>query len=289
MSFDVEAMRRASVLLTRAPGPPVHRSRTFSIATGPAPGAIHLRTYELERYRGDVGITLFLHGGGWVHGGLNSHDAMCRRLAVGIGGPVVAVDYRLAPEHPFPAAVHDALAAYDWAQTYGSTLGVDATRIGFVGDSAGGTVACSAALMARDTGVRVPRFQVLMYPATDATSRPVDEAHAAVGDPGLSRDKVNWYWRQYLGGADPHSTYASPLQANLEDLPATLIIVAERDPLCQEGARLGSRIAAAGGNAVVRCYSDVHHGFIANMEVDETARRAATQMHDWVRSQFRLR
>jgi acetyl esterase len=264
----------------------VHRSRTFSIQAGAAAVPIQLRTYELEHYGDDAGITLFLHGGGWVQGGLDSHDAMCRWLAVGIGGPVIAVDYRLAPEHPFPAAVHDALAALGWAREQGSMLGVDAGRVGFVGDSAGATIACSAALVARDTGLKPPSFQVLMYPATDAFQRAANGALPGETGSGLSRDKLDWYWQQYLGDADPRSAYASPLHAYLGGLPATLIIVAGRDPLAAEGGELGSRIVAAGGVAVVRRYAAADHGFIADIEVDDTARRGATEMHEWIKSQF---
>ncbi len=241
----------------------------FPIATvadrtipGPA-GAIPVRQYTPVG-EGPFPLVVFYHGGGWVLGDLNSHDVLCRGICHHAGAVVLAVDYRLAPEHPFPAAVEDADAALQWASAHTSELGADAARLAVCGDSAGGNLAAVVAQLARDRGGPQVRFQALIYPATDFTATfPSLEANASA--PILPRETIDWFKGHYI--ADPAQMQlatASPmLSERMSDLPPAYILTAEYDPLCDEGEAYGAKLRDAGVPVVISRYDGMVHGFLA--------------------------
>lgn len=185
-------------------------------------------------------ILMNFHGGGWVTGSIEGDDLRCQRLAAGAGCIVISLDYRLAPEHPFPAPLEDCWAACQWAHDHAGEIGGDPARIAVSGASAGGNLAAAVALMARDRGAAFPVAQLLFYPVMDATSR--DE-----GPPGgpyyLTRASMDWYWERYLpSGQDRSDPLVSPgLASNFNQLPLALVITAELDPLAAEARDCGAR------------------------------------------------
>ena len=220
-------------------------------------GAIPARVYEAEA--DDSAPTLvYFHGGGWVVLGLESHDSACRSLCARAGCRVVSVDYRLAPEHRYPAAAHDCYAATRWVA---DELG--ASRIAVGGDSAGGNLAAVTALMARDMGGPDIALQALLYPVTNVASFDTDSyAEYATGH-GLTASLMRWFGAQYAGAVGAESDpYVSPLLApNLAGLPPALVITAEFDVLRDEGEAYASKLAAAGVQTDCVRYNGMHHGF----------------------------
>jgi acetyl esterase len=210
-------------------------------------GPLTLRLYRPAAAAGTLPALLYCHGGGFVLGGLESHDAICRTIAAEAGSVVVAVDYRLAPEHPYPAAVEDAVAALDWLNAGPAELGGRLPAIAVGGDSAGGTLAAVLALHARDRGMALA-LQVLVYPAVDQggdypSRRRLAEGHL------LTADEIAWFSRQYFGPrAEPElAADASPIRApSHAGLAPALIITAAFDPLADEGAAYAERLRAAG-------------------------------------------
>jgi acetyl esterase len=210
-------------------------------------------------------LVVFFHGGGFVFGGLDSHyDVTCRALCAGADCHVLSVDYRLAPEYPFPAAVRDADLALDWAAAEAAALGADPRRIVLAGGSAGGNLAAVAALRARDRGGPVLCGQLLFYPVTDApgpTQSYLDFAHGFY----LTRADMDWFWRQYIPnpeqGTDPA---AAPLRAtDLAGLPPALIVTAGHDPLRDEAEAYAVRLRQADVPVVLQRYPGMIHGFLA--------------------------
>jgi acetyl esterase len=215
------------------PGEPVHRAEDHKIP-GSA-GEIPVRIYTPSPK--PRGIVVFYHGGGWVLGGLPSHDYVCRALTNGSGCVVVAVDYRLAPEHKFPAAAEDSYAATKWASENAASLGSDANHLAVCGDSAGGNLAAVVSLMARDRGGPNIRCQVLIYPAIDAAMDTASQKRFVEEGQVLSQRTMDWFWKHYLRNSDDAANpYACPNKAaNLKNLPPALVITAEYDPLYDEG------------------------------------------------------
>ena len=194
---------------------------------------------------------VFLHGGGWVIGDLDSHDGVCRRICNGVDAVVVAVHYRRAPEHKFPAAADDAYDALTWAAANAPDLGIDETRLAVCGDSAGGNLAAAVALMARDRGGPALRFQALVYPVTDVVEV-ADEAYPSRVENGtgyfLTTAAMRWYRDQYLADeADAADPYCSPVMAtSLAGLPPAYVLTAEYDPLRDEGEHYGAQTGGRG-------------------------------------------
>ena len=204
---------------------------------------------------------VWLHGGGWVVGSLVSHDPVCRYLASRTPCCVVAVDYRLAPEHPFPAGLEDSWAATEWTIEHASELGVDPARVAVGGDSAGGNLAAAVALRARDRGLPLA-FQALVYPVTDFDLDTDSYREHATGL-NLSKAKMEWYWRLYLDGADPLQPEASPLRAEtLAGVAPALVQTAEHDVLRSEGEAYAVRLREAGVPVKLGHYDGMIHGFI---------------------------
>lgn len=208
-------------------------------------------------------VLVYFHGGGWTIGDLDTHDTLCREIANGSGCAVVAVDYRMAPEHRFPAAVDDCLAATYWIHRNAAELGVDATRLAVGGDSAGGNLAAVVAIAARDAGDLPIVFQLLVYPATDA--RCAMPSHTTNGQGYLlTRDSIRYFHDHYI--ADPAHDLdwrASPLlREDLGNLPPALVLTAGYDPLRDEGLAYAQRLSDAGNRATQICFERQIHGFI---------------------------
>jgi acetyl esterase len=221
-------------------------------------GPLRIRVYRPEG--GPHPAIVWLHGGGWVVGSLASHDPVLRALAARTPCCVVAVDYRLAPEAPFPAALDDAWAALAWTAARAAELGTDPARLAVGGDSAGGNLAAVLARHARDRGVRLA-LQALVYPVTDHDFESPSYRRHAEGL-NLTRAKMQWYWDSYLAGHDPHDPDASPLRAaDLAGVAPAVVQVAEHDPLLSEGEAYARRLADAGVAVTLTRYDGVIHGF----------------------------
>jgi acetyl esterase len=210
---------------------------------------------------------VFFHGGGWVICDLDSHDGTCRRIANAVGAVVVSVDYRLAPEHPYPAAADDAYAATAWTAEHADELGIDTQRLAVAGDSAGGNLSAAVALMARDKGGPSLALQAMVYPVIDnsasANSYP-SKTDNAVGY-FLTTAQMDWYRGQYLhDDAHGDEPYCSPLHAEtLEGLPPAIILTAEMDPLRDEAEHYGALLDAAGVPVLVHRVPGMFHGFFS--------------------------
>jgi acetyl esterase len=233
-------------------------------AAGPA-GPIPIRFYRGNGAgMGSLQPALvYFHGGGWVIGDLESHDQACRAIANAARCIVVAVDYRLAPEHKFPAAVDDAIAATRWVSENAESLGIDSRRIAIGGDSAGGNLAAVVALDARDRGGPPIKLQVLIYPATDfGMSHPSHMRHAE--QLPLRRSTMKWFAAHYLRDANDEADWrASPLRAkSFAGLPPALLVTAGFDPLCDEGEAYARALKAAGVPVAMERFGSQIHGFL---------------------------
>jgi acetyl esterase len=233
-----------------------------SFIPGPA-GPIAIRVYRVSAAADQPAIVYF-HGGGFVIGSLSSHDGTCRRLAHGAGCTLISVDYRLAPEHKFPAAVDDSYAAAVWVAENAKPLKIDPSRIAVAGDSAGGNLAAVVALLARERGGPALCHQLLVYPVTDMAFK--SESYVTNGDGYfLTRDMMGWFGDQYLPeGQAPDDPLLSPLYAaDLSGLPPATVITAEYDPLRDEGEAYAKKLAQAGVPTELVRYDGVIHGFFS--------------------------
>jgi acetyl esterase len=222
-------------------------------------------------------LLVWLHGGGWVVGSLESHDPLCRYLAAKTPCCVVSVNYRLAPEDPFPRGLDDAYAALEWARRETSRLAGDRACLAVGGDSAGGNLASVVARRARDDGVSLG-LQVLAYPVTNHDFTTPSYAEYGEGL-NLSQAKMQWYWRQYLAGADAGNPDASPLRASdLRGLPPALVQTAEHDPLRSEGEAYAELLAQSGVTTRLTRYPGVIHGFLGLRTLTPTALQALDQI-----------
>lgn len=228
---------------------------------------IPLRLYRPAEMGETLPVIVFYHGGGWVIGDLDTHDAPCRMLAEATGFAVVAVDYRLAPEHVFPAAVDDAYAALNWVVENAASLGVNPEKIAVAGDSAGGNLAAVMCLKSRDENGPAIRHQFLIYPVTDAAMD--TESYVANGEGYmLSRDTMTWFFGHYKTSADDDNPTLSPLRADsLQDLPPATIITAEYDPLRDEGEAYGEKLRAAGNDTLLEQFPGQVHGFFTMTDI----------------------
>jgi acetyl esterase len=246
-------------------------------ATIPGPdGDIPIRIYRPDR-SADLPILVYAHGGGFVFCDLDSHDGLCRDFANRLAAVVVSVDYRLAPESPWPAAAYDFAAATRWASDNAGVLGGDARRVAVGGDSAGGNLAAVAALMARDSGGPPIAAQLLIYPVIAAD---FDNKSYRLFGQGFYNPKpaLQWYWDQYVPAPDDREhPYASPLSADLSGLPPAIIVAAGHDPLRDECLAYADALEAA-GVVTVRClFEGGVHGFITMpmLDIAQEARRHA--------------
>jgi acetyl esterase len=218
---------------------------------------------------------VYFHGGGWTIGDLDTYDTLCRQLCMQAGIAVVAVDYRLGPEHRFPAAVDDCLAATRWVRRQAAKLGLDARRLALGGDSAGGNLAAVVALLMRDAGDPGALLQLLIYPATDMRCGAPSHQHNGQGYL-LTRDSVAYYRAHYIEDPSQWSDWrASPLLApSLQGLPPAFVLTAGYDPLRDEGLQYADALSAAGVKAEYLCFERQIHGFITMGRVIDEANTA---------------
>jgi acetyl esterase len=253
------------------PEEPVARVDTRVI---PGPVEIPVRVYR-PSLAADLPVLMYFHGGGFVICNLDSHDRECRSLANASGCVVVSVDYRLAPEHKFPAAVEDAYSTTCYVAEHAAEFGIDPNRIAVAGDSAGGNLAAVVALMARDRKGPSLKFQLLIYPLTDVlddspSMREYGENHF------LTRDLMDWFMEQYFAtDADRQSPQASPLRAaDLRGLAPAMIITGECDPLRDQGEAYADRLRSAGVPVVLKRYEGMIHPFVSLAGIVEGGRLA---------------
>jgi acetyl esterase len=268
--------------LTQPAAPEVGEIRELQ-ADGPH-GTIPLRLYrpatDASAGRGAgaaLPVLVYYHGGGWTIGDLDTHDVLCRELANASGCAVVAVDYRMGPEHRFPAAVDDCLAATVWVHRQAASLGLDARRLAVGGDSAGGNLAAVVAVLARDAGDLPIAWQLLIYPATDM--RCVHDSHTTNGSGYLlTRETIAYYHDNYIDDPELDLDWrASPLlHADLAGLPPALVLTAGFDPLRDEGLDYANALVRAGNRATYVCFERQIHGFITMGRVIDEANTAVT-------------
>lgn len=254
VGLEAARTRFAELLARGLAGGPDVPSAAIDPDGGPA-----ARVY---RPAGGSGATIvFLHGGGWTVGDLDAYDGLARRIAAGTGAVVLAVDYRRAPEHPFPAAVDDAVSATRWALAHAGELGGDPGRVAVAGDSGGGNLAAVVAQQLRTAGGAQPAAQLLLYPNV---SRGADvPSMRAFGQlPFLSLSDMAWYTRNYVPrGVDLGDPRISPLEGELAGLPPALVVTAGIDALHDSGQQYAEALRAAGGVAEHLDFPDLPHGF----------------------------
>jgi len=271
------------------PTPPEIGSVRNVVAETPQ-GAIPLRVYRPAGLPDATSLPayVYFHGGGWVIGDLETHDVLCRQLTAASGASVISVDYRLAPEHKFPAAADDAWAATRWIVAHAAELGLDAGRLAVGGDSAGGNLAAVVALMARDAGGPAIRQQVLIYPVVDVMRETRSYADFAEGYM-LTRDSMRWFVAHYLRSKDDAGDWrVSPLRApSLAGLPPALIVTAGFDLLRDEGEMYAGRLRDAGVTVDYVCYGGMVHGFAGMGKLIDTAQRAVSLIGDTLRQALR--
>ena len=254
-----------------------------------AHGAVALRLYRPLGSAADaqLPVLVYFHGGGWTIGDLETHDTLCRELADGAGCAVVSVDYRLAPEHRFPGAVDDCIAATRWVRTNATDLGIDPARLAVGGDSAGGNLAAVVTIALRDSGDAPIAFQLLIYPATDM--RCTAPSHTSNGQGyGLTSDTIAYYHDHYIDDAAHDLDWrASPLlHPDLSRLPPALVLTAGFDPLRDEGLAYADALAAAGNATTCACFERQIHGFILMGKVLDEAHAAVALCASELRRAF---
>jgi acetyl esterase len=284
------AEARALYLKGRAvtnPEPPELKSVQPLAIPSPS-GSIPARVYtpmKLRQANGLAPCLVFFHGGGWVIGDLDSHDVVCRKLADEGQLIVISVDYRLAPEHKFPAAIDDAIAATKWIAANATPLGIDASRLTVGGDSAGGNLAAVVAISARDGDGPAIAGQVLIYPAIDFAM-----THPSHSEPEtsilLTHSVIRWFRDHYLNGAaDVHDWRASPARARtLIRLPPAYVLTAGADPLRDEGDEYAARLKEAGVAVTHRTFPGQFHGFFTMGKLLQQANIAASEIGAWLRA-----
>jgi len=261
--------RATAVMGSHPDMPPGAEDRHVS---GPG-GDIRVRIYRPVS-DGLLPIVVYFHGGGWVIGDIETHDGFCQHLAVDTPAVVVSVDYRLAPEHPFPGALEDAEAVTRWVSMHAAEFGGDPNRLALAGDSAGGNLATVVSRRARDAGSPAVAFQLLIYPVIDLTRSLPSYVENAEGYM-LTSEMMEWFIAQYLNGAEPTHPDVSPLFAeDLSGLPPALVVTAEFDPLRDEGEAYGARLVDAGVHVHSVRYDGMVHGFITMDLVLDAGRRA---------------
>lgn len=282
---------------------PIAEGRALSIATaaaanGPPEAVKHVEDKVLHTEVGDVPVRIYtpegmgpfpalvyFHGGGWVFSNLDTHDGVSRQMTNRVPAVVVSVDYRLAPENKFPAAVEDAYAATVWVVENASALNVDAQRIVVVGDSAGGNLAAVVALMAHDRGGPKLAYQVLIYPVIDYHTPGLPSYHELAEGYNLTRKDMIWFWECYLNNEqEANNPYAVPLRAeSLQGLPPALVITAGYDPLRDEGEAYAARLQAEGVHVTLKRYGGMIHGFFNMSGIIDQGKQAINEIAETLR------
>jgi acetyl esterase len=250
-------------------------------------GPIPVRLYDPGLGASSPGL-VYLHGGGWVLGNVQSYDGVCRRLARHGGFPVVSVDYRLAPEHKFPAPLEDCLAAIRWIAANGGEFGIQGNRLALAGDSAGGNLSLAAAMSLRDQGGPMLKAAALIYGAFGVDFDTPSYRAFGGGEYLLSRAEMIWYWNHYLRGeADRLNPYAVPLAGTFENLPPLLVAAAEFDPLLDDNHRLRELLKAAGAAHDWSLWPGMVHGCIDFARLVEPADGFLRDTARWVGERLR--
>jgi len=257
------------------------RAATAPMQVGPPPAVFAVRDLVLDLPGRDIAarlyvpadtgsalpLVLFYHGGGWVICSLETHDALCRALARESGAAVLSVDYRLAPETPFPGPLDDCYDALAWARSHADELGIDPNRMAVAGDSAGGNLATAVAIRARDEQGPALRHQLLIYPVTDADFETASYRENGGDGSFLSTAMMRWFWQQYVGDIAQVGPLAAPLrQGNLAGLPPATIVVAEYDALRDEGLAYAEALRRAGVAVESETAGGMIHGFLTMLE-----------------------
>jgi acetyl esterase/lipase len=276
-------------LVATAPRPPLPVIEVADVIdrTIPGPGGdIPVRIFR-PRKGATLPVVVYFHGGGFVIGDLDTYDRGCRALAVGADAIVVSVDYRLAPEHPFPAAIEDADAARRWVSSHASELGGDPARVAVAGDSAGGTLAAVTAVHARDEPQPALRAQLLIYPGTHLGASTKSRLEFAGPGYFLFESTMQFFEDCYLGAARRDNPDISPLlTSDLSGLAPAHLVLPECDPLHDEGLAFAERLTAAGVPTVTAEYAGMFHGFFNLGHVLPEAADASTAAYDWLRQRL---
>ena len=274
---EARAQMEATAQSRKAEPLPVGKVEESSIP-GPA-GEIRLRLYW-PNAAGPVPAIAYYHGGGHVIGSLDTHDFIARNLCAGAGTLVASVDYRMGPEHKFPAAVDNSFAALNWVHANAASLGADPGRLGVHGDSAGANLAAVVALMARDAGGPKLRLQSLLYPVGDYTLSGASYGKYAQGYGLLTRNSMAWFARHYLRSpADAEDWRASPIKASsLAGVAPAIVVVAECDVLHDDGESYADALRRAGVPVEYREYPGMIHGFLGMVPVVDDAMNAQRQV-----------
>lgn len=267
---QVRALMRRGALSVAGPRPALALERSELVAG--ANGLLRARRYVPHQAAAGGALILYFHGGGWVLGDLETHDAPCRGLAQATGATVISVDYRLAPEHPFPAPVDDAFAAFCDVVARAEEFGAHPERIVVAGDSAGGHLSAMVAQRAVAGGVQAPAAQVLVYPVCDFTTTYASELAFADGLL-LTKADMDWFTAHFLTDQDQRHA-ASPIHGELDGLPPAMVLTAGFDPLRDEGEAYAAAMQEAGVEVVLRRYADQTHGFFNALGVGYAAHEA---------------
>jgi acetyl esterase len=261
-------------------GPPRPMARVEEMSIPSPAGELSARLYvALGAPRPPQPLLVYYHGGGWVIGDLETHDGLCRFLAEHSGCRVLSVDYRLAPEHPFPAPVEDAVTAFAWAHENAAELGVDPARIAVGGDSAGANLSTGLCLQNRETGAPQPAMQLLLYPPTDVVGEQASRETFAKGFL-LTRNDMRWFEDHYLpDSCEPDDPRASMMRArDVSNLPPAYVATAGFDPLRDEGEIYAARMREAGVSVVLQRHSELIHGFANLTAICPSARTAMLEV-----------
>jgi acetyl esterase len=281
----MEEMSVDELRASMVPLPLEKRTVVASVDDRKIAGDLAIRVYQTFEPSGRS-VILYFHGGGYVLGDLETHDHVCRDLCEAAGAAVVALDYRRAPEHKFPAALDDCLTAARCVSENASRLGLPDDRVILAGDSAGATLAAVTAIRLRDEGGPKPRGQIMAYPVTDYHS-PGTRSYFDNGSGfSLTRNAMIRFWSDYLASeTDASNPHASPLRAtNLSGLPPALVMTAEFDPLRDEGDAYAEKLARHGVPVTHLRYDGMIHGFLRMSHVSERARSAFVEIGRWVRA-----
>ena len=289
-TMTIEEARQSSGPMAALAGDPEALPSVENLQISTKNGSLAMRVYTPTladaKDPGSLPGLVFFHGGGWVIGSLESHDATCRKIANRSGAVIVAVDYRLSPETKFPGAIHDAFEATQWVADNASKLGIDPHRLAVGGDSCGGNLATVTAMRCRDEGGPSLALQVMVYPVTNLSATDTESYREFAEDHFLTKVAMDWFRGLYLNGPeDARSPWASPLLAsNLRGLPPALLITAECDPLRDEGEAYGARLQEAGVPVTISRYAGMIHPFFAMSGVIDGARKAVDEVAAAIRS-----
>jgi acetyl esterase len=251
-----------------------------------AAGGIRARLYRPSQDR--TGAILFLHGGGWFHCNVDTHDRLMRILARDSGLAVLGIDYRLAPEHPHPAGLNDTISAWRWLQEHATRLNLDTKKLGVSGDSAGANIALAMMLAERDAGHAMPVASALFYGCYAPEFKTDSHHRNGDGRYGLTTARMCWYWENYVGkDLAKAAASAKPLHANLVGLPAVYLALADLDPLADDTRTLAARLSAAGVTHVLKEWPRAGHGFLQMTRDVELARIAAADAARFLSARLR--